>query len=162
MGVHTFPKGICPKVNVIARLEFELAYYDSAVHCSPSEREKEWVRKREREREAEKSSVVHRPGEGQTCDLSLSLLRRALKPTRHWPLLWINCCLFKISNLYIWSILITYSFILSRIIMCHKPSRRWASQLGQQNISTVSMQSVKTPPMSFLFLTLNNLMWRVL
>ena len=29
--VHTFPKGICPKVNVIARLEYELAYYDSAV-----------------------------------------------------------------------------------------------------------------------------------
>ena len=26
--VHTFPKGICPKVNVIARLEYELAYYD--------------------------------------------------------------------------------------------------------------------------------------
>ena len=32
MGVHTFPKGICPKVNVIAQLEYELAYYDSAVH----------------------------------------------------------------------------------------------------------------------------------
>ena len=31
-GVHTFPKGIYPKVNVIARLEYELAYYDSAVH----------------------------------------------------------------------------------------------------------------------------------
>ena len=31
-GVHTFPKGICPKINVIARLEYELAYYDSAVH----------------------------------------------------------------------------------------------------------------------------------
>ena len=31
-GVHTFPKGICPKVNVIARLVFELAYYDSVVH----------------------------------------------------------------------------------------------------------------------------------
>ena len=31
-GVHTFPKGICPKVNVIAWLEFKLAYYDSAVH----------------------------------------------------------------------------------------------------------------------------------
>ena len=30
-GVRTFPKGICPKVNVIARLEYELAYYDSAV-----------------------------------------------------------------------------------------------------------------------------------
>ena len=30
-GVHTFPKGICPKVNIIARLEFELAYYDSVV-----------------------------------------------------------------------------------------------------------------------------------
>ena len=30
-GVHTFPKGICPKVNVIARPEYELAYYDSAV-----------------------------------------------------------------------------------------------------------------------------------
>ena len=27
-----FPKGICPKVNVIARLELELAYYDSEVH----------------------------------------------------------------------------------------------------------------------------------
>ena len=32
MGVHTFPKSICPKVNVIARLEYELAYYDSAVY----------------------------------------------------------------------------------------------------------------------------------
>ena len=31
-GVHTFPEGICPKVNVIAWLEYELAYYDSAVH----------------------------------------------------------------------------------------------------------------------------------
>ena len=29
---NTFPRGICPKVNVIARLEYELAYYDSAVH----------------------------------------------------------------------------------------------------------------------------------
>ena len=31
-GVHTFPNGICPKVNVIARLEYEPAFYDSAVH----------------------------------------------------------------------------------------------------------------------------------
>ena len=30
--VHTFPKSICSKVNVIAQLEYELAYYDSAVH----------------------------------------------------------------------------------------------------------------------------------
>ena len=30
-GVHAFPKGISPKVNVIERLEFELAYYDSGV-----------------------------------------------------------------------------------------------------------------------------------
>ena len=30
-GTHTFPKGICMKVNVIARLELELAFYDSAV-----------------------------------------------------------------------------------------------------------------------------------
>ena len=30
--VHAFPKGICPKANVIARLEFELAYYDTTVH----------------------------------------------------------------------------------------------------------------------------------
>ena len=28
-GVHTFPKRIHPKVNVIVRLEFELTYYDS-------------------------------------------------------------------------------------------------------------------------------------
>ena len=27
-----FPESICPKVFVIARLEFELAYYDPAVH----------------------------------------------------------------------------------------------------------------------------------
>ena len=32
-GVHAFPKGICPKVNVIVRLEYRLTYYDSAVHC---------------------------------------------------------------------------------------------------------------------------------
>ena len=32
--VHTYPKGICPKVNVIARLEYELAYYDSTVHTN--------------------------------------------------------------------------------------------------------------------------------
>ena len=30
--VHTFPKGNCLRVNVIARLAYELAYYDSAVH----------------------------------------------------------------------------------------------------------------------------------
>ena len=30
--VYTFPKGIGPKVNMIAQLEFELAYYDSVVH----------------------------------------------------------------------------------------------------------------------------------
>ena len=29
--VHTFPKGISPKVNVIARLEFELINYDVVV-----------------------------------------------------------------------------------------------------------------------------------
>ena len=29
--VHIFPKGICPKMNVIERFEYELAYYDSAV-----------------------------------------------------------------------------------------------------------------------------------
>ena len=33
MESHTFPKGICPKVNVIAWLEYELAYYNSAVHA---------------------------------------------------------------------------------------------------------------------------------
>ena len=32
-GVYTFPKDICPKVNVIAQLGFELTYYDSAVQC---------------------------------------------------------------------------------------------------------------------------------
>ena len=30
-GVHAFPMGIFLKVSVIVRLEFELAYYDSAV-----------------------------------------------------------------------------------------------------------------------------------
>ena len=31
-GLHTFPKDICLKANVIAQLEYELAYYNSAVH----------------------------------------------------------------------------------------------------------------------------------
>ena len=31
-GVHTFLKGIFPKVNVIVWLEYELTYYDSTVH----------------------------------------------------------------------------------------------------------------------------------
>ena len=30
-GVHTFPKDISPKVNVITWLEYELVYYDIAV-----------------------------------------------------------------------------------------------------------------------------------
>ena len=30
-GVYTFPKGICPKVNVMVQLEYKLATYDSAV-----------------------------------------------------------------------------------------------------------------------------------
>ena len=30
-GFYTFPQGICPKANVMAWLEFELAYHDSAV-----------------------------------------------------------------------------------------------------------------------------------
>ena len=30
-GVHTVSKGICPKVNVIARLEYELTYYDLTI-----------------------------------------------------------------------------------------------------------------------------------
>ena len=32
IGFIPFSKGICPKVNAIARLEYELTYYDSAVH----------------------------------------------------------------------------------------------------------------------------------
>ena len=31
MSIHTFPKDICLKANVKARLEFELAHDDSAV-----------------------------------------------------------------------------------------------------------------------------------
>ena len=31
--VYTFPKSICPKLNVIARLELELDHYDSALQC---------------------------------------------------------------------------------------------------------------------------------
>ena len=38
MGVHTFPKGISSKVNVIARQEFKLAYYEVILqyvsHCT--------------------------------------------------------------------------------------------------------------------------------
>ena len=30
-GVHTFPRGISPKVNVVVRLEFELTYFEVAV-----------------------------------------------------------------------------------------------------------------------------------
>ena len=31
--VHTFPKGIHPRMNIIAQLEFELTYYNSEVLC---------------------------------------------------------------------------------------------------------------------------------
>ena len=31
-GVYIVPKSICPKVNVIVRLEFELTYYNPTVH----------------------------------------------------------------------------------------------------------------------------------
>ena len=30
-GVHTFAEGICPQVNAMAQLEFELAYFDVRV-----------------------------------------------------------------------------------------------------------------------------------
>ena len=30
--VHTFPKGISPKVNVLARLEFELAHFEATIN----------------------------------------------------------------------------------------------------------------------------------
>ena len=34
-GLHTFPKSISLKLNVVARLEFELAYFEAVVqHCS--------------------------------------------------------------------------------------------------------------------------------
>ena len=32
MSVHAFPKSIIPKVNMIVRLEFKLAYHDVTVH----------------------------------------------------------------------------------------------------------------------------------
>ena len=32
-GLILFPRAFARKMNVIARLEFELGYYDSAVHC---------------------------------------------------------------------------------------------------------------------------------
>ena len=37
-GVHTFPKGICPKANVIAQLEFELILQSipSTINCPVS------------------------------------------------------------------------------------------------------------------------------
>ena len=31
--VYIFPRGICPEVNIIARLESELVYNGSAFHC---------------------------------------------------------------------------------------------------------------------------------
>ena len=33
-GVHTFLKGICSEVNIIARLRFELTYNDAAVNVN--------------------------------------------------------------------------------------------------------------------------------
>ena len=34
-GIHTFPKGISSKVNVIARLEFKLVYFEAVVSHTP-------------------------------------------------------------------------------------------------------------------------------
>ena len=33
--IHTFPKGICPKVNVIARLEYELHRFNHYTTRTP-------------------------------------------------------------------------------------------------------------------------------
>ena len=60
MEVHTFPKGVCTKVNVIARLEFELAYNASAVHLTitpqghpTTDRQTDLLKERQRESEAD-------------------------------------------------------------------------------------------------------------
>ena len=34
-GVYNFPEGICPKVNVITQLKFELVYNESVVQDTP-------------------------------------------------------------------------------------------------------------------------------
>ena len=35
-GVHIFPEGICPKVNIIVQMVFKFAYYDvAALQVSP-------------------------------------------------------------------------------------------------------------------------------
>ena len=31
MGVHTFSKSICPKINVIVQMGFELTYFEAVV-----------------------------------------------------------------------------------------------------------------------------------
>ena len=41
--VLTFPNVICPKVNVLTRMEFELAYYDSAVQRFKHHSELNWT-----------------------------------------------------------------------------------------------------------------------
>ena len=42
-GVHTFPKGISPKVNIIVWLEFELFYFEATVHSISPLRQKDSV-----------------------------------------------------------------------------------------------------------------------
>ena len=66
VGVLFNPLGICPKVNVITRLEFELAYYDSAVHrfnhyttrTSDNNNTGTWLRKGNFKRETESLPIA--------------------------------------------------------------------------------------------------------
>ena len=68
-GVYTFPKSICPKVNVIARLEYELTYYDSAVHRfnhyttrTPLEKKRKTGKKKRNKKERRKERKPVRKG----------------------------------------------------------------------------------------------------
>ena len=57
--IHNFSKGICLKVNVIAWLGFELAYYGIAIHHFTLNSTGSFVAERERERERERRSYCN-------------------------------------------------------------------------------------------------------
>ena len=99
-------------MNLIARLEYELAYYDFAVHRfnhyttrATPERESPW-----------KDLSMYLLYSHPTTYLTDSYQR--LTPTSLFGFQNSTAFIFKLSHLYIFSILTTYCIILSRFIIC--------------------------------------------
>ena len=91
-GIHTFPKGICRKVNVIARLEFELAHYDSADRRFNDYTPHKMSRIERNQPEVKKYSIHN--GHAKLCDLHREHLCKTKDKSNYWSMTIRNIFLF--------------------------------------------------------------------